>query len=67
MSTSTYAMVLHGGLPLTAGYVNALTRVLGIPVNGLTALLASPRWTAEVTRAGRTNGRSAGDHRRIDA
>ena len=39
VSTSTYAMVLHGKLPLTAEYVNAFARVLGIPIGDLTALL----------------------------
>lgn len=38
-STSTYAMALHGKRPLTAEYVNAFARVLGIPIGDLTALL----------------------------
>ncbi|MFC7482799.1 hypothetical protein ACFQX7_26310 [Luedemannella flava] len=32
-------MVLHGKLPLTAEYVNASARVLGIPISDLTAML----------------------------
>jgi hypothetical protein len=39
MSTSRYAMALHGMRPLTAEYVNAFARVLGIPVGDLSALL----------------------------
>lgn len=39
VSTSTYAMVLRGGRPLTAEYVNAFARVLGLAIGDLTALL----------------------------